>query len=155
MQLHRVAHMKLLLTQVAMLVAIAGCTLGRRPQATGLEACPAPDSAGMSQRLADRFYRMSQDTLGRSSLEHEHIQPALITVPQLATDAALCDRLAAKFGVPVPGKPEGGTFYVSGPYVVYSPWRDYRRRAEWSNKSEFVGLIIMDRDLRVLAAFGM
>jgi hypothetical protein len=85
----------------------------------------------------------------------QDIDPGQVTVPMLITDEQLCGRIAASFGLPVPGAAEGGTFYTSGAYIVYSPWRDYGRRAEWNNKGEFVPLLVLNRDLKVVGAFGM
>lgn len=122
--------------------------------------CPTPDVAGMSARLADRFYRMRDDTLQRPWLIKEGVSVASLTEPVLVTDRALCGRIAAAIGLPSPasGSPsgaEGGAYYRSGPHILYAPWRDYRRRAEWRNKSEFLGLIVLGPDLKVLTAIGM
>jgi hypothetical protein len=44
---------------------------------------------------------------------------------------------------------------VRAPHIFLAPWRDYRRRAEWRTKSEFVGLVVLGPDLKVLTAIGM
>lgn len=109
----------------------------------------------MSQRLVDRFFAMSRDTLHRHELASQSIDPALVSKPTLITDERLCGRIGATFGLPVPGAAEGGTFYASGPYILYAPWRDYSRRAEWISKSEFVAFLVLDKEFKVLGAVGM
>ena len=142
------------LVTAATLVVAAFARLAR-PMPPGREPCPRPDAGGMAQRLADRFFRMSQDSLQRRILVANDIDPAQVTPPLLISDEKLCGRIAATFGLPVPGAAEGGVFYASGPYIIYSPWRDYSRRAEWLNKTEFVALLVLDKEMKVVGAFGM
>jgi hypothetical protein len=109
----------------------------------------------MSKGLVDRFFQMSKDPRGRDALSNQQIDPAQVTEPALITDEKLCGQLGASFGLPVPGAAEGGTFYKSGPYIIYSPWRDHNRRNEWSSKAEFVALIVLDRDMKPIGAIAM
>ena len=146
----------------ALAVAIAfGQACHRVPlnAATAALACPAPDSAGMSRRLVRRFVAMGRDSSGRAFLSSQGIASERLTAPtevRSASDPALCVRLAARFGTPVTDAPEGGAYFRSGPYILYAPWRDYSRRAEWKTKgSEFVGFLVFDADLKVLTALAM
>ena len=109
----------------------------------------------MAQRLADRFYQMSRDSLQRRVLVANDIDPNQVTPPALISDEKICGQIAATFGLPVPGAAEGGVFYSSGPYIIYAPWRDYARRSEWANKTEFVALLVLDKEMKVIGAFGM
>ena len=140
---------------VLFVIMLSACSRMARPMDPGPMECPRPDAAGMSQRLAERFFQMSRDTLRRGMLLGQDIDPAQVTEPALATDERLCGRIASTFGFPVPGAAEGGAFYISGPYILYSPWRDYNRRAEWGNKSEFVPFLVLDRNMKVIGAIGM
>lgn len=122
--------------------------------------CPAPDAAGMSARLAQRFYRMRDDTLQRALLIRDGISVNALTEPVLVNDSALCGRIAAAIGMRSAAgagasMAEGVAYYRSGPYFLYAPWRDYDRRAEWRNRSEFVGLVVLGPDLKVVTAIGM
>ena len=122
--------------------------------------CPVPDVAGMSSRLAERFFRMREDTLQRPWLIKEGVRVDELTPPVLVRDRATCGRIAAALGIAqgdasMTAKAEGGAYYRLGPHVVYSPWRDYNRRVEWRNKSEFVGLVVLGADLKVLMAIAM
>ena len=152
-------------TQLVFLYLALGCVMvGCFHRQSSMEPtsqdCPAPDAAGMSARLADRFYRMRDDTLQRPWLIKDGVSVAALTEPVLVTDRALCGRIAAAIGLSpaasgTTSDAEGGAFYRSGPHILYAPWRDYRRRAEWRNKSEFVGLVVLGPDLKVLTAIGM
>lgn len=146
---------------IVIVLTASGCVLRNRPPEPTRAACPRPDTGGMSQRLADAFYHMSRDTGDRAILQQRHIDPDLITVPVLILDDASCARISARFrlsapsGSEAPSGAEGGAFYTAGPYVIYAPWRDYNRQAEWTNKTEFAALVVMDADLKLLGAFAM
>jgi hypothetical protein len=114
----------------------------------------------MSAQLANRFYRMRDDTLQGPWLMRAGVSVAALTEPVLVTDRALCGRIAAAMGLSSATSgtavaAEGNAYYRSGPHILVSPWRDYTRRAEWRNRSEFVGLIVLGSNLKVLTAIGM
>jgi hypothetical protein len=148
-----------LLAVVAAAVFGQACHRVRQTVTASPPTCPAPDSAGMSRRLVQRFIAMGRDSAGRVFLSSQGIAADRLTEPtevRAATDPVLCARLAARFRMPAPDAAEGGAYFRSGPYVLYAPWRDYARRAEWKTKnSEFVGFLVLDADLRIITAIAM
>jgi hypothetical protein len=152
-------------TRIALLYAqlgwvFTGCY--HRPSATtpAPRDCPAPDAAGMSARVAKGFYRMREDTLQGPWLIEAGVRVAALTEPVLVTDRALCERISAAMGIAAGSSTlstgaEGDVYYRSGPYILLSPWRDYNRRAEWRNRGEWVALVVLGPDLKVLTAIGM
>jgi hypothetical protein len=141
------------------LLIISACSHVLPPKSVPEPACSAPDSAGMSLRLVQRFMRMARDTAESSFLSTHGIAPEQVREPTLVTsttDAELCTRLVAQFGTNKPDAPEGGAYFRSGPYIFYAPWRNYARRNEWTTRnSEWVGFVVFDANLRPLVGIAM